>query len=116
MGMRTCRHQSLRRIRVILLILRQQAEAGKRMIQAYIRRMDGITCVIHEMLKKRAYRGICDRSEIEARCPRDRRITVDCTIDRHVVLTVPVLPSWLVKDLDARFERAFARTLIVRHR
>jgi exopolyphosphatase/guanosine-5'-triphosphate,3'-diphosphate pyrophosphatase len=53
--------------------------------------------------------------EIEARCPRDRRIAVECEIDRHVILTVPVLPSWLAKDLDGRFERAFGRTLIVRH-
>jgi len=53
--------------------------------------------------------------EIEARCPRDRRITVDCEIDRHVVLTVRALPSWLAKDLDTRFEHAFGRALIVRH-
>src|SRR5262249_30942198 len=55
--------------------------------------------------------------EIEARCPRDRRIiTVQCDIGRHVVLTIPALPSWLAEDLDARFERAFGRRLIVRHR
>jgi len=54
--------------------------------------------------------------EIEARCPRDRRITVECRIDRQVILTVRALPSWLAKDLDNRFERAFGRTLIVRHR
>jgi exopolyphosphatase/guanosine-5'-triphosphate,3'-diphosphate pyrophosphatase len=54
--------------------------------------------------------------EIEARCPRDRRITIDCEIGRRVILTVPALPSWLAKDLDSRFERAFGRALIVRHR
>ena len=54
--------------------------------------------------------------EIEARCPRDRRITVECKIDRQVILTVRALPSWLAKDLDNRFERAFGRTLIIRHR
>ena len=54
--------------------------------------------------------------EIEARCPRDRRITIDCEIGRHVILTVRAMPSWLAKDLDSRFERAFGRALIVRHR
>src|SRR6185436_19885767 len=29
--------------------------------------------------------------EIEARCPRDRRITIDCEIGRHVLLTVRAL-------------------------
>ena len=53
--------------------------------------------------------------EIEARCPRGRRIAVDCTIGRNVTLSVPLLPSWLVKDLDKRFERAFGLPLIVRH-
>jgi exopolyphosphatase/guanosine-5'-triphosphate,3'-diphosphate pyrophosphatase len=53
--------------------------------------------------------------EIEARCPRGVRITVDCKIGRSVTLSVPVLPSWLVRDLDRRFERAFGRSLIVRH-
>jgi len=55
--------------------------------------------------------------EIEARCPHDdRRIRLECVIDRRVILTVPALRSWLVKDLDSRFERAFGRALIVRHR
>ena len=53
--------------------------------------------------------------EIEARCPRGSRIVVDCEIGRNVTLSVPLLPSWLVKDLDLRFERAFGRSLIVRH-
>ena len=53
--------------------------------------------------------------EIEARCPDGRQITVGCRIDRNVTLTVPLLPSWLAKDLDKRFERVFGRTLIVRH-
>jgi exopolyphosphatase/guanosine-5'-triphosphate,3'-diphosphate pyrophosphatase len=54
--------------------------------------------------------------EIEARCPRGARIAVDCQIGRNnVTLSVPLLPSWLVRDLDKRFERAFGRTLIVRH-
>ena len=54
--------------------------------------------------------------EIEARCPRGGRIAVDCEIGRNVTLSVPLLPSWLAKDLDKRFERAFGRPLIVRHR
>jgi len=53
--------------------------------------------------------------EIEARCPRGRPIAVDCKIGRNVTLTVPLLPSWLARDLDKRFERAFGRSLIVRH-
>lgn len=53
--------------------------------------------------------------EIVARCPQDQRITIACQIDRHVILTVRALPSWLAKDVDSRFERAFGRTLIVRH-
>jgi exopolyphosphatase / guanosine-5'-triphosphate,3'-diphosphate pyrophosphatase len=53
--------------------------------------------------------------EIEARCPRGRTIAVDCKIGRSVTVSVPLLPSWLAKDLDKRFERAFGRPLIVRH-
>ncbi len=53
--------------------------------------------------------------EIEARCPRGPRIAVNCEIGRNVTLSVPLLPSWLVKDLDKRFERAFGRALVVRH-
>jgi len=54
--------------------------------------------------------------EIEARCPHGGRIAVDCQIGRNnVTLSVPLLPSWLAKDLDKRFERAFGRSLIVRH-
>jgi exopolyphosphatase / guanosine-5'-triphosphate,3'-diphosphate pyrophosphatase len=53
--------------------------------------------------------------EIEARCPPGRPIQVKCEIGRHVTLSVPSLPSWLAKDLDTRFERAFGRPLIVRH-
>jgi exopolyphosphatase/guanosine-5'-triphosphate,3'-diphosphate pyrophosphatase len=53
--------------------------------------------------------------EIEARCPGGRRIAVQCRIGRAVTLSVPMLPSWLHKDLDKRFEHAFGRSLIVRH-
>jgi exopolyphosphatase/guanosine-5'-triphosphate,3'-diphosphate pyrophosphatase len=68
-------------------------------------------------------RGLLDRAaiivaladEIEARCPRSGRIAVNCTIARHVTLSVPLLPSWLAKDLDKRFEHAFGRPLVVRH-
>jgi exopolyphosphatase/guanosine-5'-triphosphate,3'-diphosphate pyrophosphatase len=51
--------------------------------------------------------------EIEARCPPARRISVSCRVGREVTLTIPSLGSWLVKNLDARFERAFGRLLIV---
>ncbi len=68
-------------------------------------------------------RGLLDRAaiilaladEIEARCPRGSRIAIDCEIGRNVTLSVPVLPSWLAKDLDNRFERVFGRALIIRH-
>jgi exopolyphosphatase/guanosine-5'-triphosphate,3'-diphosphate pyrophosphatase len=53
--------------------------------------------------------------EIEARCARGSPIAIDCKIGRNVTLTVPLLPSWLARDLDKRFERAFGRPLIVRH-
>jgi exopolyphosphatase/guanosine-5'-triphosphate,3'-diphosphate pyrophosphatase len=69
-------------------------------------------------------RGLLDRAaiilaladEIEARCPHGARIPVTCEVGRHVVLTVRTLPSWLMRDLDQRFEHAFGRQLIVRHR
>jgi hypothetical protein len=53
--------------------------------------------------------------EIEARCPRGRPIKVDCEVGRRVTISVRSLPSWLVKDLDKRFEHVFGRPLIVRH-
>ena len=53
--------------------------------------------------------------EIEARCPPGRRIQIKCEIGRHVKLSVPLLPSWLGDHLDKRFQRAFGRTLLVRH-
>ena len=67
-------------------------------------------------------RGLLERAaiiltladEIEARCPRGGRVTLTCDIGRQVRLSVPQLTSWLVKDLDKRFERAFGRPLIVR--
>ncbi|PYQ99129.1 MAG: hypothetical protein DMF97_11535 [Acidobacteria bacterium] len=68
-------------------------------------------------------RGLLDRAavvlaladEIETRCPPGRRIAVTCEIGRHVTLSVPLLPSWLAKDLDQRFAGAFGRSLIVTH-
>ena len=68
-------------------------------------------------------RGLLDRAaivlaladEIVARCPKGRPIAIRCNIGRHVTLTVPLMPSWLVKDVDKRFERAFGRMLVVRH-
>jgi hypothetical protein len=53
--------------------------------------------------------------EIEARCPVGRRIVVDCEIGRAVIVSARSLTSWLAKDLDKRFERAFGRPLIVRY-
>jgi exopolyphosphatase / guanosine-5'-triphosphate,3'-diphosphate pyrophosphatase len=67
-------------------------------------------------------RGLLDRAavilaladEIERRCPSGRRVVVDCDVGRHVTLSVQSLPSWLAKDIDRRFERAFGRSLIIR--
>jgi exopolyphosphatase / guanosine-5'-triphosphate,3'-diphosphate pyrophosphatase len=72
-------------------------------------------------VREASARGLLDRlaiilalaDEIEARCPPGRRINLSCTLGRHVTLRVPALESWLVKDLDKRFERAFGRPLIV---
>jgi exopolyphosphatase/guanosine-5'-triphosphate,3'-diphosphate pyrophosphatase len=52
--------------------------------------------------------------EIEARCPHGSRIAVSCELGRSAALSVPLLPSWQVKDLDKRFERAFGRQLVIR--
>jgi exopolyphosphatase/guanosine-5'-triphosphate,3'-diphosphate pyrophosphatase len=72
-------------------------------------------------VREASARGLLDRlaiilalaDEIEARCPPGRRISVSCTLGRHVTLRIPALRSWLVKDLDKRFERAFGRRLVV---
>jgi exopolyphosphatase/guanosine-5'-triphosphate,3'-diphosphate pyrophosphatase len=68
-----------------------------------------------------ANRGLIDRlalilalaDEIEARCVPGRPISVSCVVDRRVTLRIPTLQSWLVKDLDTRFERVFGRPLMV---
>jgi exopolyphosphatase/guanosine-5'-triphosphate,3'-diphosphate pyrophosphatase len=68
--------------------------------------------------------GLLDRAaivlaladEIESRCPHGRSIDVRCTVARQVTVSVRPLGSWLAKDLDKRFERAFGRALVVRHR
>jgi exopolyphosphatase/guanosine-5'-triphosphate,3'-diphosphate pyrophosphatase len=52
--------------------------------------------------------------EIEARCPHGSGIALQCEIGSSVTLSVPLLPSWLAKDLDKRFARAFGRSLVVR--
>jgi exopolyphosphatase/guanosine-5'-triphosphate,3'-diphosphate pyrophosphatase len=74
------------------------------------------------LVRDRLDLGVLDRAavilaladEIERRCPPGKRIEVDCRTDHNVTLVVPLLPSWLAKDLDKRFERAFGRSLIVR--
>ena len=58
---------------------------------------------------------LCLADEIEARCPPGERIAIRSQVDRHVTLSIPVLPSWLATGLEKRFERAFGHTLIVRH-
>ena len=68
-----------------------------------------------EKLVERAAVILSLADEIEARCPRGQPIAIHSKTDRNVTLWIPVLPSWLAKDLDKRFERAFDRSLIVRH-
>jgi exopolyphosphatase/guanosine-5'-triphosphate,3'-diphosphate pyrophosphatase len=68
--------------------------------------------------------GLLDRAaivlaladEIESRCPHGKAIEVKCAVAREVSVSVRPLGSWLAKDLDKRFERAFGRALVVRHR
>jgi len=72
-------------------------------------------------VRETSARGLLDRlaiilalaDEIDARCPPGPQISIACTVGRHVTLKIPALGSWLVKDLDKRFERAFGRPLIV---
>jgi hypothetical protein len=73
---------------------------------------------------RRAFeRGLLDRAaivlaladEIDARCPHGTRIDLRCEIGRTVTLRVPLMPSWLAKDIDKRFEQVFGRRLVVRH-
>jgi exopolyphosphatase/pppGpp-phosphohydrolase len=54
--------------------------------------------------------------EIEARCPHGQAIAIHAKIGQAVTLSIPALRSWLAKDLESRFERAFNRSLIVRRR
>jgi exopolyphosphatase/guanosine-5'-triphosphate,3'-diphosphate pyrophosphatase len=73
---------------------------------------------------RRAFeRGLLDRAaivlaladEIDARCPHGKRIDIRCEIGRTVTLHVPLMPSWLAKDINKRFEQVFGRRLVVRH-
>lgn len=68
-----------------------------------------------ENLVERAAVILSLADEIEARCPRGKPIAIHAKLDRNVTLSIPVLPSWLAKGVDKRFERAFDRSLIVRH-
>jgi exopolyphosphatase/guanosine-5'-triphosphate,3'-diphosphate pyrophosphatase len=52
--------------------------------------------------------------EIEARCPHGQAIAIHATIGQAVTLSIPALRSWLARELEKRFERAFGRSLIVR--
>ena len=52
--------------------------------------------------------------EIEARCPHGQAIAIHAKIGEAVTLSIPALRSWLARDLESRFERAFNRSLIVR--
>ena len=70
---------------------------------------------VGEAVVERAAIILALADEIEARCPRGQPIAIRTDLNRNVTLSIPVLPSWLAKDLDKRFERAFGRALIVRH-
>ena len=64
-----------------------------------------------ENLVERAAVILLLADEIEARCPRGKPIAIHARLDRNVTLSIPVLPSWLAKGVDKRFERAFDRSL-----
>ncbi|MCC7008546.1 MAG: Ppx/GppA family phosphatase [Acidobacteria bacterium] len=53
--------------------------------------------------------------EIERRCPRGRPVAVSCRVGgADVKIRAPALPAWRSRDLGARFQRAFGKTLVVR--
>jgi exopolyphosphatase/pppGpp-phosphohydrolase len=99
------------------------AHAELALVSAIVRRAGDRHSEILSLAGDTFGRGLLERAaiiltladEIEARCPRGGRIALTCVIGRDVRLSVPQLTSWLVKDLDKRFERAFGRSLIVRH-
>ena len=70
---------------------------------------------IDEVAVDRAAIILALADEIDARCPLGRAIPITCRVGRQVTVAVPPLRSWLVKDLDKRFERAFGRSLVVKH-
>jgi exopolyphosphatase/guanosine-5'-triphosphate,3'-diphosphate pyrophosphatase len=63
---------------------------------------------------ERAAIVLCLADEIEARCPPGQPIAIRSEVNRHVTLSIPVLPSWLEQGLEKRFQRAFGRELIIR--
>jgi exopolyphosphatase / guanosine-5'-triphosphate,3'-diphosphate pyrophosphatase len=87
--------------------------AGDR--HADVRSLTAIPGALDSALLDRAAIIVALADEIEARCPRGRPIALDCEIGRNVTVSVPSMPSWLVKDLDNRFEHVFGRPLIIRH-
>jgi exopolyphosphatase / guanosine-5'-triphosphate,3'-diphosphate pyrophosphatase len=87
--------------------------AGDRHAEVLPLALDGDT--IHPTQVDRAAIIVALADEIEARCPPGPPISVRCEVGRRVTVSVPLLRSWLVKDLDKRFEQAFDRALIVRH-
>ena len=52
--------------------------------------------------------------EIETRCGHGQPVTVDCTVDCRVTISVRPLLSQLATRLGGRFEHAFGRPLLVR--
>jgi exopolyphosphatase/guanosine-5'-triphosphate,3'-diphosphate pyrophosphatase len=87
--------------------------AGDR--HAEVRSLTAIRGALDSRLLDRAAIIVALADEIEARCARGRPIALDCEIGRNVTVSVPSMPSWLVKDLDNRFEHVFGRPLVIRH-
>jgi len=52
--------------------------------------------------------------DIEERCPRGVAVEVFCEVGRQITVCVPQLVAWRPRALDARFERAFGKALLVR--
>jgi exopolyphosphatase / guanosine-5'-triphosphate,3'-diphosphate pyrophosphatase len=97
----------------LMLVAAIVRRAGDRHAEVSPLTLDSRPIEIDELDRAAIILALAD--EIEARCPIGRRIEMRCEVGRRVTLSVPLLRSWLAKDLDKRFERAFGRPLFVRH-
>jgi exopolyphosphatase/pppGpp-phosphohydrolase len=87
--------------------------AGDRHAEVLTLALSGNTVTIEHVDRAAVILALAD--EIEARCPQGKPIAIKSAIGRHVTVSVPLLRSWLAKDVDKRFEGAFRRPLVVTH-